>query len=62
MRDGMLLMEAQLLHEERRTQADRHRAIAALRRRRWERRISAARTAGATLRGRLAPEPAPCCA
>lgn len=62
MRDGMLLMEAQLLHAERRAGADRHRMIAALRRRRWEARAAAVRSAAATLRRRVQPAPAPCCA
>lgn len=62
MRDEMLLMEAQLRHEEGRLGAERHRAITALRRRRWERRVAAMRTTAAALRGRLQPAPAPCCA
>ena len=62
MRDSMLLMEAQLLHEERRRRADRHRTVAALRRRRLAQRSSAVRSAVATVRGRLQPVPAPCCA
>ena len=62
MRDGMLLMEAHMLHEERRQRADRHRAVATLRRRRWEHRVSAVRAALAARRAGPQPVPAPCCA